>query len=138
MASLRDLLAAALDANRELARLTAELRAENERLRAENAEQAAELGTLHADLASAGSPRRPGAHHHPATYRITSVSRALLAEFKARVSFMFAGRCRWRSLAVDGGSGTSRGHAPVGVGQVIGAAAPSNDRPFSGRACPSA
>jgi len=70
VASLRDLLAAALDANRELARLTAELRAENERLRAENAEQAAELGTLHADLASAGSPRRPGAHHHPATYAL--------------------------------------------------------------------
>ncbi len=30
------MLAAALDANRELARLTAELRGENERLRAEN------------------------------------------------------------------------------------------------------
>ena len=38
------MLAAALDANRELARLAAELRGENERLRAENAEQAAELG----------------------------------------------------------------------------------------------
>ena len=50
-ASLRDVLAAALDANRELARLTAELREENERLRAENAEQAAELGKLRADLA---------------------------------------------------------------------------------------
>ena len=49
-ASLRDVLAAALDANRELARLTAELREENERLRAENAEQAAELGKLRADL----------------------------------------------------------------------------------------
>src|SRR5271155_5088798 len=43
-ASLRDVLAAALDANRELARLVAELRAEN-------AEQAAELGKLRADLA---------------------------------------------------------------------------------------
>src|SRR6266542_4679110 len=50
-ASLRDVLAAALDANRELARLAAELREENERLRAENAEQAAELGNLRADLA---------------------------------------------------------------------------------------
>jgi transposase len=50
-ASLRDVLAAALYANRELARLTAELRKENERLRAENAEQAAELGKLRADLA---------------------------------------------------------------------------------------
>ena len=45
------MLAAALDANRELARLTAELRGENGRLRAENAEQAAELGKLRADLA---------------------------------------------------------------------------------------
>ena len=45
------MLAAALDANRELARLTAELREENGRLRAANAEQAAELGKLRADLA---------------------------------------------------------------------------------------
>ena len=45
------MLAAALDANRELARLAAELREENGRLRAENAEQAAELGKLRADLA---------------------------------------------------------------------------------------
>jgi transposase len=57
-ASLRDVLAAALDANRELARLTAELREENgrlreenARLRAENAGQAAELERLRADLA---------------------------------------------------------------------------------------
>ena len=48
-ASLREVLAAALEANRELARLAAELREENAgceenaRLRAENAEQAAEL-----------------------------------------------------------------------------------------------
>jgi transposase len=56
-ASLRDVLAAALDANRELARLTAELREENGRLREEsarlravNADQAAELGKLRADL----------------------------------------------------------------------------------------
>jgi transposase len=57
-ASLRDVLAAALDANRELARLAAELREENgrlreenARLRAENAGQAAELERLRADLA---------------------------------------------------------------------------------------
>jgi transposase len=57
-ASLRDVLAAALEANRELARLTAELREENgrlreesARLRAENADQAAELEKLRADLA---------------------------------------------------------------------------------------
>lgn len=36
-ASLRDVLAAALDANREMARLAAELREENGKLREENA-----------------------------------------------------------------------------------------------------
>jgi transposase len=57
-ASLRDVLAAALDANRELTRLAGELReenarlrAENARLRAENAGQASELEKLRADLA---------------------------------------------------------------------------------------
>ena len=45
------MLAAALDANREMARLAAVLREENERLRAENAEQAAELERVRADLA---------------------------------------------------------------------------------------
>jgi transposase len=44
-------LAAALEANRELTRLAGELREENERLRAENAGQAAELEKLRADLA---------------------------------------------------------------------------------------
>jgi len=44
-------LAAALEANRELARLADELREENARLRAENAQQAAELERLRADLA---------------------------------------------------------------------------------------
>jgi transposase len=50
-ASLREVLAATLEANREMARLAAELREENARLRAENAEQAAELENLRADLA---------------------------------------------------------------------------------------
>jgi transposase len=50
-ASLRDVLAAALEANRELARLAGELREENAGLRAENAGQAAELEKLRADLA---------------------------------------------------------------------------------------
>jgi transposase len=50
-ASLRDALAAALEANREMARLAAELREENARLRAAKAEQAAELERLRADLA---------------------------------------------------------------------------------------
>jgi hypothetical protein len=44
-------LAAALDANREMARLAAVLREENARLRAEGAEQAAELERVRADLA---------------------------------------------------------------------------------------
>ncbi|MGH4009140.1 MAG: IS66 family transposase [Pseudonocardiaceae bacterium] len=50
-ASLRDALAAALEANQEMARLAAELHEENARLRAANAEQAAELERLRADLA---------------------------------------------------------------------------------------
>ncbi len=45
------MLAAALEANRELTRLAGELREENARLRAENAGQAAELEKLRADLA---------------------------------------------------------------------------------------
>jgi transposase len=49
--SLRDVLAAALAANEEMALLAAGLREENARLRAENAGQAAELGRLRADLA---------------------------------------------------------------------------------------
>ena len=50
-APLRDVLAAALEANERLARLAEELRAENARLRAENAEQSAELERVRADLA---------------------------------------------------------------------------------------
>jgi transposase len=50
-APLRDVLAAALEANERLARLAEELRAENAWLRAENAEQAAELERVRADLA---------------------------------------------------------------------------------------
>jgi transposase len=50
-APLRDVLAAALEANERLARLAEELRAENARLRAENAEQAAELERVRSDLA---------------------------------------------------------------------------------------
>jgi transposase len=50
-ASLRDMLAAALEANRELTRLAGELREENVRLRAGNAELSAELERVRADLA---------------------------------------------------------------------------------------
>jgi hypothetical protein len=45
--------------------------------------------------------------------RITRVFSCVARGLKARASFMFAGGCRWRSLAVDGSSGASRGHAPV-------------------------
>jgi hypothetical protein len=50
-ASLRDVVAAAPEANRELARLLAQLREENARLRAQNAELSAKLEKLRADLA---------------------------------------------------------------------------------------
>ena len=48
-----------------------------------------------------------------AELRITRVFLCVARRFKACASFMFAGCCWWRSLAVDGGSGTSRGHGPV-------------------------
>ncbi len=44
--------------------------------------------------------------------RITRVSRCVARGHKARASFMSAGCCWRRSLAADGGSGTSRGHVP--------------------------
>ena len=50
-APLRDVLAAALEANERLARLADELRAENARLREELARRDAELGRVHAELA---------------------------------------------------------------------------------------
>jgi hypothetical protein len=56
-----------------------------------------------------GAPA-PWSSSPPSELRITSVSRALLAEFKACASFTFTSCCLWRLLAVDGGSGTSRGH----------------------------
>ena len=43
--------------------------------------------------------------------RITRVFSCVARGFKARAGFMFAGCCWRRSLAVDGSSGTSRGHA---------------------------
>ncbi len=45
--------------------------------------------------------------------RITRVLSCIARAFKARPSFMFAGCCWWRSLAIDGRSGTSRGHGSV-------------------------
>ena len=43
--------------------------------------------------------------------RITRAFSCVARGFKARAGFMFAGCCWRRSLAVDGSSGTSRGHA---------------------------
>ena len=59
-------------------------------------------------------------------------------EFKGSASFMFAGCCWCRSLAVEGRSGVSRGTPLECVSQVLSNTALWNDRPFSGRACPSA
>jgi hypothetical protein len=61
-------------------------------------------------LCTAFGTLAPWSSSSPSDLRTTSVSHALLAEFNARASFRFAGCCLWRSLAVDGGSGTSRGH----------------------------
>ena len=55
----------------------------------------------------------PWSSSSPTDLRITRVFRCVAHAFKACVSFMFAGCRWWRSLAVDGGSGTRRGHAPV-------------------------
>ena len=54
----------------------------------------------------------PWSSSPPSDLRITRVSRCVARGHKARASFMSAGYCWWRSLAVDGCSGTSRGHAP--------------------------
>jgi hypothetical protein len=62
-------------------------------------------------LTRTAGPPGPRTGSSAAELRITSVSRALLAGFKARASFRFTGCCWWRPLAVDGGSGASRGHA---------------------------
>ena len=72
----------------------------------------------------------PWSSSPPSDLRITRVFPCVACGFKVRASFMFAGCCWWRSLADDGYSGTSRGHAPVCVGQVLGGVAPSHDRTF--------
>jgi len=68
---------------------------------------------------SGGKPNRTAGPSGPRTgsgaaeLRITRVFSCVARGFKARASFMFAGCCWWRSLAVDGSSGTSRGHESV-------------------------
>ena len=63
--------------------------------------------------AGAGAGYFGPCHGSCLSYALRACSGALLAGLKARASFMFTGCCWWRSLAVGGGSGTSRGHAPV-------------------------
>ncbi len=55
----------------------------------------------------------PHFHLHNADLRITRVFQCVARGLKDRASFMFVGCCWRRSLAADGGSGASRGHAPV-------------------------
>jgi len=68
--------------------------------------------------------------------RITRVFSCVAHRFKARPSFMFAGCCWWRSLAVDGSSGASRGHAHNAKAEVLGGPARSTTVRFSGRPIP--
>jgi hypothetical protein len=58
-----------------------------------------------------GMTARSGTQRARSGRRITRVFSCVARGFKARPSFMFAGCCWWRSLAVDGSSGASRGHA---------------------------
>ncbi len=53
----------------------------------------------------------PWSSSSPSDLRITSVFPCVGRRFKACAGLMFTSCCWWRSLAVDGGSGTSRGHA---------------------------
>ena len=55
----------------------------------------------------------PHFHPHADDLRITRVFSCVGRGLEGRAGFMFAGCCWWRSLAVGGGLGTSRGHAPV-------------------------
>ena len=61
---------------------------------------------------TAGAPA-PWSSSPPTDLRITRVFSCVARGFKARASFMSADCCWWRSLPVDGGSGTSRGHVVV-------------------------
>src|SRR5262249_29111945 len=63
---------------------------------------------------------------HPGDLRITRVFSCVARRFKARPSFMFAGCCS-RSLVIDGGSGTSRGHGSVMRSEILGGTVLSND-----------
>ena len=70
-------------------------------------------GSSGGKLTRTAGPPGPRTGSGAAELRITRVFSCVARGFKARASFMFAGCCWWRSLAVDGGSGTSRGHGSV-------------------------
>jgi hypothetical protein len=61
-------------------------------------------------LAVAHGPWQLWSSLPPSWLRITRVFPCAARGFKACASFMSAGCCWWRSLAIDGGSETSRGH----------------------------
>jgi hypothetical protein len=64
-------------------------------------------------LTRTAGPPGPRTGSSAAELRITRVFSCVVHGFKARPSFMFAGCCWWRSLAIYGSSGTSRGHGSV-------------------------
>jgi hypothetical protein len=74
------------------------------------------------------STSAPWSSSPPSDLRITRVFPCVARGFKARPSFMFAGCCWWRSLAVEGSSGAPRGMGSQCVGHVVCGAAPSYDR----------
>ncbi len=69
-----------------------------------------------------------------AELRITRVFSCVARGFEARPSFMLAVCCWWRSLAIDGSSGTSRGHGPVmrRPGSLLTLTVPQIPAPASG------
>ena len=68
----------------------------------------------------------PRSSSRPSELRITRVFPCFARGFKARASFMLAGCCWWRSLAVDGRSGASRGH-PAASGASYPSSEASHD-----------
>ena len=73
----------------------------------------------------------PWSSSAPSELRITRVSRRVARRLGIRAGLMFAGRCWWRSLAIDGGSGTSGGHAPEirRPSLIVSAASPGEIHP---------
>jgi hypothetical protein len=53
------------------------------------------------------------------TYALRACFSCVGRELKARMSYRFTGCRRWRSLAVDGGSETSRGHAHQAIDPLL-------------------